>query len=318
MAQTDLEKRWEQAGLTDDFIFSKVFLDPVIAREMIHRVLPELPLGKVTILNSQQKLTSTYDAKGVRFDIYAEDEDGNHYDVEMQVVNHQNLPQRTRFYQSNLANDAFERGQNYSQADNAYVIFFCCFDPFGLGEQRYEIKRRVSKYPDYPYHDGETTLFFDITNLRQTVGPKLQNFLDLLAGRKVDGTDDFIVQLRQRIAHVKQDRKWRKEYMQRTLYEMDIENDRRRAVLEGRKEGRQEGHQKGLQEGRQEGREKGLQEGRQEGRSEGVDEERLALVRDLINSGQDEQQVENFLVNIRKITPAKAKAYYQKVSASLK
>ena len=291
MAQTDLEKRWEQAGLTDDFIFSKVFLDPVIAREMIHRVLPELPLGKVTILNSQQKLTSTYDAKGVRFDIYAEDEDGNHYDVEMQVVNHQNLPQRTRFYQSSLANDAFERGQNYSQADNAYVIFFCCFDPFGLGEQRYEIKRQVSKYPDYPYRDGETTLFFDITNLRQTVGPKLQNFLDLLAGRKVDGEDDFIVQLRQRIAHVKQDRKWRKEYMQRTLYEMDIENDRRRAVLEGRKEG--------------------LQEGRQEGRSEGVDEERLALVRDLISSGQTKEQAENFLINIRKLSPQQAQYYYQ-------
>lgn len=283
MAQTDLEKRWERAGLTDDFIFSKVFLDPVITKEMIHRVLPELPLGKVTILNSQQELTSTHDAKGGRFDIYAEDEEGNRYDVEMQVVNHQNLPQRTRFYQSSLANDAFERGQNYSQADNAYVIFFCCFDPFGLGEQRYEIKRRVSKYPDYPYCDGETTLFFDITNLRQTVGPKLQNFLDLIAGRKVDEADDFIVQLRQRIAHVKQDRKWRKEYMQRTLYEMDIENDRRRAILEGRKEGR----------------------------DEGVDEERLALVRDLIDSGQTKEQVENFLVNIRKFSPQQAQKYYQ-------
>lgn len=221
--------------------------------------------------------------RGGRFDIYAEDEEGNRYDVEMQVVNHQNLPQRTRFYQSSLANDAFERGQNYSQADNAYVIFFCCFDSFGLGEQRYEIKRRVSKYPDYPYRDGETTLFFDITNLRQTVGPKLQNFLDLIAGRKVDEADDFIVQLRQRIAHVKQDRKWRKEYMQRTLYEMDIENDRRRAILEGRKEGR----------------------------DEGVDEERLALVRDLIDSGQTKEQVENFLVNIRKFSPQQAQKYYQ-------
>lgn len=64
MAQTNLEKRWEQASLNDDFIFSKVFLDPMITKEMIHRVLPELPLGKVTILNSQQELTSTYDAKG--------------------------------------------------------------------------------------------------------------------------------------------------------------------------------------------------------------------------------------------------------------
>lgn len=71
--------------------------------------------------------------------------------------------------------------------------------------------------------------------------------------------------------------------MQRTLYEMDIENDRRRAILEGRKEGR----------------------------DEGVDEERLALVRDLIDSGQTKEQVENFLVNIRKFSPQQAQKYYQ-------
>ena len=91
--------------------------------------------------------------------------------------------------------------------------------------------------------------------------------------------------------------------MQRTLYEMDIENDRRRAVLEGRKEG--------LQEGRQQGRKEGRQEGRQEGRSEGVDEERLALVRDLISSGQTKEQAENFLINIRKLSPQQAQYYYQ-------
>ena len=86
--------------------------------------------------------------------------------------------------------------------------------------------------------------------------------------------------------------------MQCTLYEIDIENDRRRAVLESRRKVQQ----------------KELLEGRRKG---GIDEERLALVRNLINSGQSEQQVEDFLVNIRKMTPAKTKAYYQKVFAGL-
>lgn len=56
---------------------------------------------------------------------------------------------------------------------------------------------------------------------------------------------------------------------------MDIENDRRRAVLESRRKVQQ----------------KELLEGRRKG---GIDEERLALVRNLINSGQSEQQVEDF------------------------
>ena len=44
--------------------------------------------------------------------------------------------------------------------------------------------------------DGEVSLCFDVTSLLHTVSQPLQNFLDLLAGRNVDESDDFIVQLR--------------------------------------------------------------------------------------------------------------------------
>ncbi|WP_251575255.1 hypothetical protein [Limosilactobacillus agrestimuris] len=107
----------------------------------------------------------------------------------------------------------------------------------------------LNYYPDYPYNDGEKTIFFDITNLRKTVGPRMQHVLDLLANRKLDEEDDFIIQLKQRIALVKQNRKWRKEYMQRSLYEMDMENARNEAVKEGHERGLQQGLQQGLQEG---------------------------------------------------------------------
>lgn len=86
---------------------------------------------------------STHDAKGLRFDIYAEDDHGNRFDIEMQVLDKHNLPQRIRFYQSTLALDSYERGENYLQARNAYVIFFCCFDPFGRSDQWYRIRRGI-------------------------------------------------------------------------------------------------------------------------------------------------------------------------------
>lgn len=77
MAQPNLEKHWEKAGLTDDFIFNKVFLDPIITKEMIHRVLPELSLGKVSARTNEHVRF-----EGCRFGIYAEDEHRNHYEVE--------------------------------------------------------------------------------------------------------------------------------------------------------------------------------------------------------------------------------------------
>ena len=95
MAKSNLEKRWEEAGLTDDFIFSKVFLDPQITLELLRRIFPELVIKDIKVLNSQQEIKSTYDAKSVRFDIYIEDRDNNHYDIEMQVADHHNLPNET-------------------------------------------------------------------------------------------------------------------------------------------------------------------------------------------------------------------------------
>lgn len=64
--------------------------------------------------------------------------------------------------------------------------------------------------------------------------------------------------------------------MQRSLYEMDMENARNEAVKEG--------HERGLQQGLQE-------EGLEQGMQQGSDNERLALVTDLIKSGQSKEQV---------------------------
>ena len=47
MAQPNLEKHWEKAGLIDDFILNKVFLDPIITKEMIHRYY-QISLSKVS------------------------------------------------------------------------------------------------------------------------------------------------------------------------------------------------------------------------------------------------------------------------------
>ncbi|WP_225209611.1 Rpn family recombination-promoting nuclease/putative transposase [Limosilactobacillus avistercoris] len=177
MDKEKLNELWQNAGLTNDFIFSKVFLDPQITLELLRRIFPELIIKKVKLLNSQQELKNAPDAKGVRFDIYVEDEQHDRFDIEMQLVNHHNLPQRACFYQANLASSAYEKGTNYSQANDSYVIFFCCFDPFGLGNQQYEVERVIRQYPSYPYRDGEKTVFFNVPSLRHEVGQSSRIFL---------------------------------------------------------------------------------------------------------------------------------------------
>ncbi|WP_076459745.1 Rpn family recombination-promoting nuclease/putative transposase [Limosilactobacillus caccae] len=251
-------RSWEEAGLANDFVFNKVMLDKRITLEVLRRVLPALNIKRVKQVVSQQEFTSSHDAKGVRLDIYVEDDQRNRYDIEMQVVDKHNLPQRIRFYHANLAMDCYEKGQNYATADNSYVIFFCCFDPFGFGDQVYEVERLIKGHPEATYADGEQTLVFDVTSLRREVNPKLQQFLDMIANRQVGDGDDFIVQLEKRITFVKQNRKWRREYMQRSLYEMDIENSIALAKEEGLEQGLSQGLEKGLSQGKAEERTRGI------------------------------------------------------------
>lgn len=295
MQASDWRQRLAAAGLTDNFIFNKTFLDTGLTKELICRVLPDLQVGKLKIVDTQHELATTYDSKGLRFDIYAEDDYRNRFDIEMQVLNRHNLAQRIRFYQSMMAMDSYERGKDYRNSGNAYVIFFCCFEPGGTGDQWYRTERDIhSEGTHRQLSDGEVSLCFDVTSPLRTVNPPLQNFLDLVAGRTVDESDDFIVQLKKRIAFVKQNRKWRREYMLRTVYEMDIEHDCRQAVKEGLKQGL----------------EQGIERGKQQGLEQGASDERLALIRDLIDSGQSADEVINFLTTVRKLPVAEAQKYY--------
>ena len=170
--------------------------------------------------------------KAVRFDIYTTDEQGNHYDIEMQVSDPHNIAKRIRYYQTASSMEAYDKGQPYEQADDSYVIFFCNFDPFQLGQQRYVLHKHIDEITEQIIEDGQTDILFNVPSLRHDVDPKMQAFLDMIAQRKVEATDPLVVKLKERIAVVKRNRKWRSEYMRRSVYEMDQEM-REKKIREG-------------------------------------------------------------------------------------
>lgn len=218
-----LQKKWEAADLTDDYIFNKVMLDYDICLEVLRRILPDLHIKKIDLPNNQQEIALAPDAKAVRFDIYTTDEQGNHYDIEMQVADHHNIAKRIHYYQTASSMEAYDKGQPYEKADDSYVIFFCNFDPFQLGEQRYILHKHIDGVAEYVVKDGQTDILFNVPSLKHDVNPKMQAFLDMIAQRKVEERDPLVVKLRKRMAVVKRNRKWRSEYMRRSVYEMDQE-----------------------------------------------------------------------------------------------
>ena len=112
------------------------------------------------------------------------------------------------------------------------MIFFCNFDPFQLGQQRYVLHKHIDEIPEQIIEDGQTDILFNVSSLRHDVDPKMQAFLDMIAQREVEATDPLVVKLKERIAVVKRNRKWRSEYMRRSVYEMDQEM-REKKIREG-------------------------------------------------------------------------------------
>ena len=217
----ELRKKWDDADLTDDYIFNKVMLDKEICLELLRRILPDLNIKDIQYPNNQQELSLAPDAKAVRFDIYTTDERNNHYDIEMQVVNEHNLAKRIRYYQAASTMEAYDKGKTYDFADNSYVIFFCNFDPFNLGFQCYTLHKHIDNAPEHIIRDGQTDILFNIPSSNHDVTPKMQAVLDLIAQRNIEEPDAFVVKLRERMRKVKQNRKWRAEYMRLSMYEMD-------------------------------------------------------------------------------------------------
>ena len=163
----------------------------------------------------------------------------------MQNANEKNLPHRARYYQSMIDMEQMEKGMQYEEMKNSYVIFICMFDPFGIGLQKYTVKSICEEEPQTPYEDGVRKIFLNPYGTKGDEDQELQTLFRYLDKRIP--TDGFTERLEKRVRALTRDTDWRRQYM--TLYERDQRN-----IAKGRKEGHEEGRLEGLDEGRTEGR----------------------------------------------------------------
>lgn len=108
-------KKYDDLTFTDDFMFCKVMTtNPELCHELLELILGK-KVGAFTRLDQQKPIEMTADGKGIRFDVYSEDDSGIVYDCEMQTSKKDNLPKRTRYYQGMIDLNLLERGADYKE-----------------------------------------------------------------------------------------------------------------------------------------------------------------------------------------------------------
>ena len=119
---------FNEIGITNDLMFGTVYKNPEYCKELLQRIL-QINIVEIGIVEPQKTIKTTIIGKGIRIDIYAKDNQGNVYDIEMQSTEETDLHLRTRYYHSEMDSYQIRAGQKYKNLKNSVVIFICTFAP---------------------------------------------------------------------------------------------------------------------------------------------------------------------------------------------
>lgn len=231
------EKTIKELNLEDDFLFAKVMSDKEICRKVLEKILG-VPIKEVVIPATQRTIDILFEGKGIRLDVYVNDDKGTVYNVEMQRGKKRELPKRSRYYQGSIDLDLISAGQPYTLLRKTFIIFICTFDPFKDGRHIYSFENICRENTMITLGDETTKIFLNTRGTMDDIDHNMKEFLTYVE----NSTDAFaaktssllIKEIHQKVTEIKQSREMEVEYM--TLLQRDREN-----IELGREEGREEG-----------------------------------------------------------------------------
>ncbi|MGF7107859.1 Rpn family recombination-promoting nuclease/putative transposase [Treponema pedis] len=175
-----------------------------------------------------------------------------------------NLPVRMRYYQCAIDESSLNKGNDYNDLPDTFIIFFCTFDYLAKGLPVYTITPSCAE-TGQSFNDGTTKIIINSKAAEKADG-ELKEFLQYMNGKSPDTA--FTKKIEERVSETKEDEARRREYMNIQSFEMDA---RRAGIQAGLAQGRSEGMRAGIAQGIAQG----ITQGRSEGFSDGARQTKL-------------------------------------------
>ena len=293
----DIRGRW--LSPRTDITFKRVFgteENKDITIEMLNTLLePKIDIADITFPNPAQ-IPITPDHKEVVFDVYARDESGREYVVEMQVRTSLSLRKRALRYLSGVYASQLKSGEEYRDQKEVQLLLFTeemMFPSHPSYESTHKILERdtgVCHFEDIGIKCYEGSKFVKMIGELGTLKEKYLYFLF-----KTDYTLEEIPE------SIKSEARLMKAYesLERTKWNtadllayMDAE-DRREGRIE--KALLHDRMQEGINLGRQEGINLGRQEGINLGRQEGINLGRQEVISAMLSGGMSIEEIAEVL-----------------------
>ena len=203
-------KAFEDLTIADDFMFGAVMSEEKNLKPLLEYIL-DIKIKHISYPEKQKAIDVNYDSKGIRLDVYCEDDKNTVYSIEMQVANKGNLPKRIRYYHDMIDLNIIDKGEDYKSLKNSFVIFICCFDAFGKNRYIYTFKRQCQEDSSIFLGDDAVSI---VLNTKGTVGEineELKGALKYIDGEQP--TSEYANRLNRSVENVKANEKWRRDYM---------------------------------------------------------------------------------------------------------
>lgn len=313
-----------------DVVFKYIFgtvESTEILKDFINAVLRDsgfTTITEVTIINPNNP--GTYlDEKISVIDTRAKDEDGDIYNVEVQIRCQADYQERSLYYWAKAYSEQLKKGHEYGVLHRVISISILDFVLFPEHIPFHScFMLRENSNPEYALTTDCIMHYIETPKLKEKPITGVEQWLYFL--QHIDEEDDEEVKVlidnhamfkaaMERYEYFSADEKARYAYLAREMFLHDqasnLANARREGLAEGRrqaweeavkegrrlgleagmKEGQQLGREEGLQEGRQQGKQEGLMEGRQRGKQEGERARAAAIARALKDRGMSTREI---------------------------
>ena len=229
-------KPFDELDITDPIMFGLVFSNKHIAQPFIEHLL-EIKIDHLETPIPEAVLSYDAEHKGVRYDVFAREtnekgETLRSFDLEMQMVDTKELPQRARYYQSVGDGVALSKGDFYTSLKEQYIIFLCPMDIFGGKHHVYHFENRAKEDTNICLNDLTFKNFYIFKKYEKFTDPVVKAYMKYFATRNADS--DETETINDQVSFYKADTLIRNKYM---TYEFDLHESKE----EGRKEGKAEG-----------------------------------------------------------------------------
>ena len=223
-------KPWEELSFQDDYMFKRVMSHKRLCKKMLEKIL-RIEIRDICYLEDEKTIKSGYGSKGIRLDVYVEDDRNTIYNIELQLRKPKDdgLYRRMRYYQAMVDADLLMVGAKYYELKDTFIIFICPFAVLDGERHLYTFRNYCIENHELEMPDGATKILLSTKGRLDDIPSDLKAFLDYVDG--ILGNDEFVQEIDREIKELKKLEAERVAYM---TYAMIIQEERDEAKEEGK------------------------------------------------------------------------------------